>query len=61
VNVTFLNIKATYARLKNEIDEAYHRVMESGWYILGKEVSAFEQELSNILADQKEEEVVSDT
>src|SRR5208282_1570113 len=27
-----------------ELDEAYARFMQTGWYILGKEVEAFEQE-----------------
>ncbi|MDG2012553.1 MAG: DegT/DnrJ/EryC1/StrS family aminotransferase, partial [Pirellulaceae bacterium] len=29
---------------KEEFDEAYHRVMDSGWYLLGKETEAFEEE-----------------
>jgi len=29
------------------MDEAYFRVMESGWYILGQEVEFFEQEFAN--------------
>jgi dTDP-4-amino-4,6-dideoxygalactose transaminase len=44
VRVAFLNLKSTYIELENELDSAYRRVMESGWYILGKEVELFEQE-----------------
>lgn len=44
--VPFLDLHAAYAELKNEIDAAYRRVMESGWYILGAEVDAFEQEFA---------------
>src|SRR4051794_38828586 len=33
-----------YEELKSELDEAYFRFMRSAWYILGKEVEAFEQE-----------------
>lgn len=33
-----------YRELKEELDAAYVRVMESGWYILGREVEAFEAE-----------------
>lgn len=46
VKIPFLDIKAGYTELKDELDETYHRVMESGWYILGKEVDAFEQEFA---------------
>jgi dTDP-4-amino-4,6-dideoxygalactose transaminase len=41
-SVPFLDVKATYTELKEELDQAYQRVMESGWYILGEEVEAFE-------------------
>lgn len=40
------NPKAGYLALKFEIDAAIHRVMESGWYILGEEVREFEQEFA---------------
>lgn len=42
--IAFLDMKSVYAELKPELDAAYHRVMESGWYVLGKEVEAFEAE-----------------
>jgi dTDP-4-amino-4,6-dideoxygalactose transaminase len=42
----FLDLKAPYLELKEELDTAYHRVMESGWYVLGHEVEAFEQEFA---------------
>ena len=38
------NPKAGYLAQKAEIDAAVARVLESGWYILGEEVSRFEQE-----------------
>ncbi|NUM43756.1 MAG: DegT/DnrJ/EryC1/StrS family aminotransferase [Anaerolineales bacterium] len=44
VRVPFLNMKAPYQELKAELDAAYQRVMESGWYILGEEMEAFENE-----------------
>jgi dTDP-3-amino-3,4,6-trideoxy-alpha-D-glucose transaminase len=40
----FLDLKAIYEELKPELDEAYHRVMRSGWFVLGREVEAFESE-----------------
>jgi dTDP-4-amino-4,6-dideoxygalactose transaminase len=42
--IAFLDMKSVYVELKPELDAAYHRVMESGWYVLGKEVEAFEAE-----------------
>ena len=40
------NPKAGYLALKTEIDAAIHRVLESGWYILGGEVREFEKEFA---------------
>ncbi len=45
--IPFLDLKAPYAELKNDLDAAYRRVMESGWYILGAEVEAFESEFAS--------------
>jgi dTDP-4-amino-4,6-dideoxygalactose transaminase len=42
--VPFLSLKGPYEELKDELDSAYRRVMESGWYILGSEVESFEAE-----------------
>lgn len=44
--VTFLDLRATYLEIKDELDAAYQRVMNSGWYILGDEVTAFEREFA---------------
>lgn len=44
--IPLLEMKLPYLELKEELDAAYHRVMESGWYILGEEVEAFEQEFA---------------
>jgi len=44
--VLFLDLKAAYAELQPELDAAYQRVMDSGWYILGEEVEAFEAEFA---------------
>lgn len=35
--------KAGYLAHRSEVDAAIKRVLESGWYILGREVAAFEQ------------------
>lgn len=44
MNIPFLDLGASYRELQTEIDEAVHRVLNSGWYILGPEVDAFEAE-----------------
>jgi dTDP-4-amino-4,6-dideoxygalactose transaminase len=44
MNIPFLDLKAGYLELQPEIDAAIKRVLDSGWYILGAEVDAFEQE-----------------
>jgi len=41
-----IDLKAQYQSLKPQIDEAVSKVMESGNYILGKNVNAFEQEFA---------------
>jgi dTDP-4-amino-4,6-dideoxygalactose transaminase len=46
MNVPFLNFVGPYEELKAELDEAYFRFMRSAWYILGKELEAFEQEFA---------------
>jgi dTDP-4-amino-4,6-dideoxygalactose transaminase len=44
--IPFLNLKPIYEELHEELDTAYRRVLESGWYILGEEVESFEQEFA---------------
>lgn len=46
MRVAFLNLKASYLELKEELNEAYRRVMESGQYIMGQECNAFEEEMA---------------
>ena len=46
MSVLFLDMKSPYRELQGELDEAYRRVMESGWYILGEEVERFEAEFA---------------
>jgi dTDP-4-amino-4,6-dideoxygalactose transaminase len=46
MKVPFLDLKASYAELRGELDAACRRVMESGWFILGEEVHAFEEEFA---------------
>ena len=46
LTIPFLDLHAAYKELQPELDAAYHRVMDSGWYILGAEVDAFEREFA---------------
>jgi len=47
MDVPFLDLTAPYAELQEEIDAAIQRVLSSGWYILGSEVRAFEEEFAS--------------
>jgi dTDP-4-amino-4,6-dideoxygalactose transaminase len=40
--VPFLDLRAAYLELKPEIDAAVARSIDSGWYLLGKEITTFE-------------------
>ena len=44
--IPFLDLGRTYIELKTELDDAYQRVMNSGWYIQGAELEAFEAEFA---------------
>jgi len=44
MSIPFLDLGAAYRELKPEIDAAVARVLDSGWFILGPEVAAFEAE-----------------
>ncbi|WP_370402012.1 DegT/DnrJ/EryC1/StrS family aminotransferase [Sulfitobacter sp. JB4-11] len=44
MKIPFLDLGAAYRELKPNIDDAIRRVLDSGWYILGPEVEAFEEE-----------------
>ena len=46
MSVPFLNLRAGYLALKSEIDSAIEQTLNSGWYILGSEVDAFESEFA---------------
>lgn len=47
--IQFLDLGAAYNELKEEMDAAYKRVLSSGWYILGQEVEAFEEEFAKYI------------
>lgn len=51
-DIPFLDMKSPYLELQAELDAAYQRVMQSGWYILGPEVEAFEEEFARYCGAQ---------
>ena len=46
MTIRFLDLQAPYKELQPQLDAAYRRVIESGYYILGEEVEAFEEEFA---------------
>jgi dTDP-4-amino-4,6-dideoxygalactose transaminase len=46
MNVPFLDLKAPHEELREELEAAARRVMDSGWFILGPECEAFEAEFA---------------
>ncbi|MDR3557137.1 MAG: DegT/DnrJ/EryC1/StrS family aminotransferase [Syntrophobacteraceae bacterium] len=46
MKVPFLDLGTAHQEVREEMEEALSRVLKSGWYILGKEVEAFEEEFA---------------
>jgi len=44
--IKFLDLKKVNERFRGEMDVATKRVLDSGWYLLGNEVEAFEREFA---------------
>ncbi len=44
--IKFLDLKAVNQRYEADMQDAFSRILESGWYLLGKELAAFETEFS---------------
>jgi dTDP-4-amino-4,6-dideoxygalactose transaminase len=51
--IPFLDLKAINQQHQAELKEACARVIDSGWYIMGKELEAFEQEFANYCGSKK--------
>lgn len=47
MKVPFYDLAPIHAELRSALDAAYRRVMDSGWFILGPEVEAFEAEFAS--------------
>lgn len=48
-SIPFVDLKAASDRLHGELEAAIAAVLNSGWYILGQEVSSFEDEFAKFL------------
>lgn len=46
MTIEFFPMRQSLERHRRELDEAFDRVLRSGWLILGREVEAFEQEFA---------------
>jgi len=46
MKVPFLDLKSVNASTEDALEEAFRRVIDSGWYIQGKELEAFEAEFA---------------
>lgn len=47
--ISFFDLTKQYASIQSELDDAAARVMQSGWFILGPEVTAFEKEFAGYI------------
>lgn len=47
MKIPILDLKPAYEELRAELDAAYHRVMDSGWLLLGQELASFEAEYAD--------------
>lgn len=52
ISVSFLNLKVSHDEIENELKQAYNRVMASGWYVQGNELSSFETEFARYCQSQ---------
>ena len=44
MKIPFVTLEPMHQEIRNELDKAYKRVMDSGWFIRGPECDAFEKE-----------------
>ena len=49
----FLDLKAINQQYKQELMQVFERVFDSGWYIMGKELSSFEQYFAQLILFNK--------
>ena len=44
--IKFADLQSEYKEIATEVHQAVDRVLESGWFILGKELTNFEQQFA---------------
>ena len=49
MQVPFGDLKRQYLTIKEEIDDALHSVLDSGWYVLGQNVQNFEEKFADYI------------
>jgi dTDP-4-amino-4,6-dideoxygalactose transaminase len=50
--IPFLDLKKINDSFEPQLSEAIKNVLDSGWYLLGNEVKAFEQEYANYIGSK---------
>ena len=49
ISVPFSDFTAAHAEIRDQVEAAIRRVLDSGWYVLGQELARFEEELASWL------------
>lgn len=49
MTILMVDFKREYTEIRNEVDLSIQRVLNSGWYVLGNEVKAFEKDFSGYI------------
>lgn len=44
--IAYSDLRPIHNQIRKELDDAYHRVMDSGWFITGNELEQFEREFA---------------
>lgn len=52
MNIPFSDVRAMHNEIRDELDTAYSRVMESGWFIQGNECREFEKEYADYVGTE---------
>jgi dTDP-4-amino-4,6-dideoxygalactose transaminase len=47
MNIPFLDLAPLHQEIHEPLDAAFHRVLDSGWFVMGPELDAFESEFAN--------------
>jgi dTDP-4-amino-4,6-dideoxygalactose transaminase len=50
--IQFLDLKAPHQELRAELEKAFHEVLDSGWFVLGGQLEAFEKEYAKYCGAQ---------